>query len=81
MTYTVWHKRKGLFSLWHKIKRVTGDYSFYVEAKGLTIVHPVRIIEQEDWTRYEFPMNGYRFKFSKERHIITDKKIQQETGK
>lgn len=80
MVYDVYYKRKnGLF--WHRIKRVKGDYSFYVKYEGLTITHPVRVIEQDDGARHEFPMSDYRFKFSKERYLLNKESFDRDAGK
>ncbi len=80
MIYTVYYKKKGgLF--WRKLKRVKGDYSFYVYMKTQLIAYPVRVITLEDETRLEFPMLEYLFKFSKERQIMIEKNVNKEAGK
>lgn len=80
MTYTVRFKRKnGIF--WRKLKRVKGDYSYYVYEKGHLITFPIRVFTLDDETRHEFPMLEYQFKFSKERYHVCRENLNKDTGK
>ena len=70
ISYTVYYKRAGFFSRWKKIKKVKGDG---ILENGLS-----RFFVLEDETRIEMPMHGYLFKFSKERFLSIQKRMNEE---
>lgn len=73
ITYTVYYKKKDQI-LFRKIKNVTGDGRLLPPEWPF----PVRLVELEDKTRIEIPMEGTVFKFSKERFFSIKDATDQE---
>lgn len=71
MNYEVKYKRLGMFSKWHKFKRVKGD--------GLVENNVSRYFILEDESRIEIPTHCI-FKFSKERFYMIKERMDQEAG-
>jgi len=69
IAYTAWYKSIKGFR-WHKIKRVTGDWS----ADGM------KILDCENEEQYQFPMGKYIFRFSKERYRSIEKRMSRQAG-
>jgi hypothetical protein len=72
ITYTVYYKTTGLFSLWKKLKNVKGD--------GIVENGMCRFFILEDETRVEIPVHGMFFKFSKERFFSIQQRMSEEAG-
>ncbi len=85
MKYTLYYKTPGML-FWHKLKKVRGDSIIWLSSRpvdksqGMINEIAVRVIELEDRTRIEIPVEGIIIKYSKERFFFIKEKVEQEAG-
>lgn len=71
---------------WHRLRKVRGDSIIWLSARDPAKCQmpqremAVRIIELEDRTRIEIPVEGIIVKYSKERFFVIKEKAEQEAG-